>query len=101
MEELGAKNPSSHNYVARFSFPVLEIPPSKPKFIERLEDDYIVREPRLEQPEAPKSEAHSESRTRTESKPITDGQSRQSAVTTPADEAQEERKAEPTIGPRI
>ncbi len=25
------------NYVARFSFPVLEVPPSKPKFIERLE----------------------------------------------------------------
>jgi hypothetical protein len=32
------------NYVARFSFPVQEIPPSKPKFIERLKDDFIVRE---------------------------------------------------------
>ena len=89
------------NYVARFSFAVLEIPPSKPKFIERLEDDYIVREPHKEQPEAPKSDGRSESPTRTESKPISDGQSRQSAVMKPADEAQEDRKAKLTIGPRI
>jgi hypothetical protein len=41
------------NYVARFSFPVLEVPPSKPKFIERLEDDYIVRDPKPAQPETP------------------------------------------------
>jgi hypothetical protein len=32
------------NYVARFSFPVQEIPATKPKFIERLKDDFIVRE---------------------------------------------------------
>jgi hypothetical protein len=43
------------NHVARFSFPVLEIPPSKPKFIDRLIDDYIVREPR-NQPEEAKNE---------------------------------------------
>jgi type IV secretory pathway TraG/TraD family ATPase VirD4 len=36
------------NYVAQFSFPKLEIAPTKTKFIERLEDDYIVREPRKE-----------------------------------------------------
>jgi hypothetical protein len=36
------------NYVARFSFPVLEVRATKPKFIERLKDDYIVREPKKE-----------------------------------------------------
>jgi hypothetical protein len=44
------------NYVARFSFPVQEIPPSKPKFIERLKDDFIVREPKNEQPQPLKTE---------------------------------------------
>jgi hypothetical protein len=44
------------NYVARFSFPVLEVPASKPKFIERLEDDYIVRDPKPPQPQVPKIE---------------------------------------------
>jgi hypothetical protein len=43
------------NYVARFSFSVLDIPATKPKFIERLKDDYIVREPKKEPPE-PKQE---------------------------------------------
>jgi RecA/RadA recombinase len=38
------------NYVARFSFSVLDIPATKPKFIERLKDDYIVREPKKETP---------------------------------------------------
>ncbi len=37
------------NYVARFSFPPLEIPATKPKFIERLESDYIIRPPRKEE----------------------------------------------------
>jgi len=36
------------NYVAQFSFPKLEIAPTQAKFIERLEDDYIIREPRKE-----------------------------------------------------
>ena len=52
------------NYVTRFSFPLLEVPASKPKFIERLEDDFIVREPRKEQndqPEAAKNEERSDS----------------------------------------
>jgi hypothetical protein len=42
------------NYVARFSFPVQEIPATKPTLIERLKDDFIVREPSEEQPEPPK-----------------------------------------------
>jgi hypothetical protein len=40
------------NYVTRFSFPVLELPATQPKFIERLKDDFIVREPKKE-PETP------------------------------------------------
>jgi Type IV secretion-system coupling protein DNA-binding domain len=43
------------NYVAQFSLPQLEIPPSKPKFIERLEDDYIVREPPEDKPPVAKT----------------------------------------------
>jgi type IV secretory pathway TraG/TraD family ATPase VirD4 len=46
------------NYVARFSFSVLDIPATKPKFIERLKDDYIVREPKKE-PSAPRQETPS------------------------------------------
>jgi hypothetical protein len=34
------------NYVARFSFPVLDVAASQPKFIERLKDDFIVRAPK-------------------------------------------------------
>lgn len=33
------------NHVVRFSFPRQPIPPTQPRFIERLKDDYIVREP--------------------------------------------------------
>ena len=89
------------NYVAQFSFPLLEIPASKPKFIERLEDDYIVREPRKDQPQAAKTEASSTSPTRAESKPISDGHIGQSAVIDPAHEAQEERQGELSFGSRI
>ncbi|MFP5229530.1 MAG: type IV secretion system DNA-binding domain-containing protein, partial [Acidobacteriota bacterium] len=34
------------NYVTRFSFPVLELPVTQEKFLERLKEDFIVREPR-------------------------------------------------------
>ncbi len=43
--------------------------PSKPKFIERLEDDYIVREPQKGQPQAAKTEDRIESSRPAESKP--------------------------------
>jgi hypothetical protein len=39
------------NYVARFSFPILEVAATQPKFLERLKDDYIVREPKKNAPE--------------------------------------------------
>ena len=34
------------NYVTRFSFPALRMPATQQRFIERLKDDFIVREPR-------------------------------------------------------
>jgi hypothetical protein len=34
------------NYVTRFSFPALRMLPTQHRFIERLKDDFIVREPR-------------------------------------------------------
>jgi hypothetical protein len=34
------------NYVTRFSFPVLQMPATQQKFLERMKDDFIVREPR-------------------------------------------------------
>ena len=34
------------NYVTRFSFPVLQMPATQTKFVERLKDDFIVRGPR-------------------------------------------------------
>jgi len=36
------------NYVTRISFPVLEMPTTQQKFLERLIDDFIVREPKKE-----------------------------------------------------
>jgi hypothetical protein len=89
------------NYVAQFSFPLLEIPPSKPKFIERLEDDYIVREPRKDQSQAAKPEDPPECPERPESEPISDGHNGQSAVTKPAHQVQEQRQGELSFGPGI
>jgi type IV secretory pathway TraG/TraD family ATPase VirD4 len=92
------------NYVTRFSFPLLEVPASKPKFIERLEDDFIVREPRTEQKEQPetvKNQVLSDSAPRAESKPTSDEQNRQSAVMKPATATQEEPQANLNLGPRI
>jgi type IV secretory pathway TraG/TraD family ATPase VirD4 len=92
------------NYVTRFSFPLLEVPASKPKFIERLEDDFIVREPRTEQkerPESVKNQVLSDSARRAESKPTSDEQNRQSAVMKPATATQEEPQANLNLSPRI
>ena len=92
------------NYVTRFSFPLLEVPASKPKFIERLEDDFIVREPQKEQKEQPETtngEKRTESAPRVESKPTSDEQSGQSTVTKPASEAQEKHQPNLNFGPKI
>jgi hypothetical protein len=87
--------------VTRFSFPLLEVPASKPKFIERLEDDFIVREPQKEQPETTNGEKRTESAPRVESKPTSDEQSGQSTVTKPASEAPEEHQPNLNFGPKI
>jgi type IV secretory pathway TraG/TraD family ATPase VirD4 len=92
------------NYVTRFSFPLLEVPASKPKFIERLEDDFIVREPRTEhkeQPDTVKNQVLSDSAPRADSKPTSNEQNRQSTVMKPATATQEERPANSNLDPRI
>jgi type IV secretory pathway TraG/TraD family ATPase VirD4 len=89
------------NYVTRFSFPVLEIIPSKPKFIERLEDDYIVWEPRESQPETAKHKDTSESSTRTGSRLIGNARDEQTVVTKRTGEAKQERQPELPFAPRI
>jgi hypothetical protein len=43
------------NHVARFSFPVLDVAATQPKFIERLKDDFIVRAPKKEPPDPAKN----------------------------------------------
>jgi type IV secretory pathway TraG/TraD family ATPase VirD4 len=35
------------NYVTRFSFPVLQMPATEQKFVERMKDDFIVRAPKM------------------------------------------------------
>jgi len=92
------------NYVTRFSFPLLEVPASKPKFIERLEDDFIVREPQKEQKEQSDTvckDVHSESAPSIKSRPTSDEQNKQNTVTKPASEAQEERQTNLNFGPKI
>jgi hypothetical protein len=84
------------NYVARFSFPVLEVPPSKPKFIERLEDDYIVREPKNGQPETAKSDSPAPVAT-----VAANGHTPPNIATMPADDAHEETQATLPFGTGI
>jgi type IV secretory pathway TraG/TraD family ATPase VirD4 len=84
------------NHVARFSFPVLEIPPSKPKFIDRLTDDYIVRESR-KLPEEVKNEFAVRDTTRL---PLNDV-SVPIASVRPMKEEQEPGQAQFTFGPGI
>lgn len=45
--------------MTRFSFPVLEMPVTQEKFLERLKDDFIVREPRKEVEKQAEKEAPS------------------------------------------
>jgi type IV secretory pathway TraG/TraD family ATPase VirD4 len=84
------------NYVARFSFPVLEVPPSKPKFIERLEDDYIVREPKNGKSGTSKSASQAPVAT-----VAANGHTPPNLATNPADEAREEAQATLPFGTGI
>ena len=85
------------NYVARFSFPVQEVPPSKPKFIERLKDDFIVRETSKPQPESPKPDSSATKGT----KPAVAQDAKVAVVSKPAKEAVPEGQQKFTFGPRI
>jgi len=85
------------NYVARFSFPVQEVPPSKPKFIERLKDDFIVRETSKPQPESPKLDSSATKGT----KPSVAQDAKVAVVSKPAKEAVPKGQQKFTFGPRI
>jgi hypothetical protein len=85
------------NYVAMFSFPVQEIPATKPKFIERLKDDFIVREPSKEQPKPPKLSA---TLPRTPKAPVQEKEP-SVLVTKPAQESPLKVQETLPFGPRI
>jgi hypothetical protein len=89
------------NHVARFSFSVLDLPATKPKFIERLEDDYIVREPRQEVLTLPKIEPASVAPPRIASKPAEAPHAPTTPVTKPDTETPKETQTEFTFGPRF
>ncbi len=89
------------NYVSRFSFSVLDLPATKPKFIERLEDDFIVREPRPDVPALPKIEPASVAPLRTATKPADEPQGHTATVDKPVTKTPEETQTEFTFGPRF
>ena len=82
------------NYVAQFSFPKLEIAPTKAKFIERLEDDYIIRQPRKDQPPVAKIDDHPVTAVR-----VFEERKRPQAVERPDSESEKQKSF--TFGPRI
>ncbi len=89
------------NYVSRFSFSVLDLPATKPKFIERLEDDFIVREPRPEVATLLERELPSTNPRRTASSSADESQSKPIPVSKPVDESREETQTEFTFDPRF
>ena len=89
------------NYVTQFSFPLLEIPPLKPKFIERLEDDYIVRAPEKAQGQAAKTEGHPECSRLAQPRQTSNRRNQENAATKLPNKEQTERQSELSFGPRI
>ena len=87
------------NYVAQFSFPKLEIAPTQPKFIERLEDDYIIRQPRSE-PSLPAQADDREPSAVRSAQAIRIEERKPPQVVTAA-EAESEKQKSFTFGPRI
>ncbi|MBS1821315.1 MAG: type IV secretion system DNA-binding domain-containing protein [Acidobacteria bacterium] len=83
------------NYVAQFSFPKLEIAPTKPKLIERLEDDYIVRGLRKE------PSAVDETVAADRAVPAIRVAERKRPQSAPTPEADSEKQETFTFGPRI
>jgi len=89
------------NYVARFSFSVLDIPATKLKFIERLKDDYIVREPKKE-PSAPEKETPPPERSVPVAVPAVDAAKPKPApVVKATKKSQDKNQTELVFGPRI
>jgi len=80
---------------------VLDIPATKPKFIERLKDDYIVREPKKE-PSAPVKETPSPEPSVPVAVPAVDAAKPKpaSAVKT-TKKSQDKNQTELAFGPRI
>ncbi len=87
------------NYVAQFSFPKLEIAPTKAKFIERLEDDYIIRQPRKDQAPVAKVDDHQIPKIRLAQAVRVEERKRPQAVEKP--EVEPEKQKSFTFGPRI
>ena len=87
------------NYVAQFSFPKLEITPTKTKFIERLEDDYIIRQPRKEQTPVATIDDHPVTAVRVPQAMHAEERKRPQAVEKP--EVEPEKQKSFTFGPRI
>ncbi len=87
------------NYVAQFSFPKLEIAPTKAKFIERLEDDYIIRQPRKEQTPVAKIDDHQIPTVRVAQAMRVEERKHPPAVERP--EVEPEKQKSFTFGPRI
>ncbi len=87
------------NYVAQFSFPKLEIPPTKAKFIERLEDDYIIRQPRKDEPTPAKIDDKQVTAVRVNQAMHVEDRKRPQAVERL--EAEPEKQKSFTFGPRI
>jgi len=87
------------NYVAQFSFPKLEIAPTKAKFIERLEDDYIIRQPRKEQTPVAKIDDYPVTSVHVAQAMRVEERKHPQAVKSP--ETEPEKQKSFTFGPRI
>jgi hypothetical protein len=85
------------NYVTRFSFPVLQVPKSGEGVVNRLKDDYIVRNGSKEQSEEVKNEALPA----TTMTPSTKAETVRAPVTKPAMEPREPEQTEFNFGSRI
>lgn len=87
------------NYVAQFSFPKLEIEPTQAKFIERLEDDYIVRKPRKEESPSGEGDNHRVAAIQVPETMSIEDRKRPHAVAVPTADAEKQKSF--TFGPRI
>jgi hypothetical protein len=89
------------NYVARFSFPVIQIPATKPKFIERLKDDYIVRKPHAEDNVRASVDSSSASVETAGTKPTAKAPVKSSAAKKHAEVARQEEQPKLPLNPGI